>query len=42
MDFGATVAMENADPEIKKLAKYITKSNAEDGVAFVIEELLKN
>lgn len=42
MNFGATVAMENADPEIKKLAKYITKSNAEDGVAFVIEELLRN
>ena len=41
MDFGAKVAMENADPEIKKLAKYITRSNAEDGVAYVIEELLK-
>lgn len=41
MDFGATVAMENADPRIKKLASYITKSNAEDGVAYAIEELLK-
>ena len=41
MDFGATVAMENADPQIKKLAKYITKSNAEDGVAYAIEELLR-
>ncbi|MBQ8857755.1 MAG: HAD family phosphatase [Lachnospiraceae bacterium] len=42
MDFGATVAMENADPEIKKFAKYVTKSNAEDGVAYAIEKLLEN
>ena len=27
------VAMENANPEIKKVAKYITKSNNEDGIA---------
>ena len=27
MDFGATVAMENAVPEIKRAAKYITKNN---------------
>ena len=40
MDFGAKVAMENADPKIKKLATEITKSNAEDGVACVIEKLL--
>lgn len=42
MDFGARVAMENADSEIKKLATYITKSNAQDGVAYAIEQLLKN
>lgn len=42
MDFGSKVAMGNADPEIKKLATLITKSNAEDGVAFAIENLLKN
>ncbi len=42
MDFGARVAMENADSEIKKLATCITKSNAEDGVAYAIEQLLKN
>lgn len=41
MDFGATIAMENADPEVKKVCKYITRSNEEDGVAYVIEELLK-
>lgn len=41
MDFGATVAMENGALEVKKAAKYITKSNEEDGVAYCIEELLK-
>ena len=41
MDFGATIAMANADEEIKKIAKYITKSNEEDGVAYVIDEMLK-
>lgn len=41
MDFGATIAMENGMQKIKHAAKYITKSNAEDGVAYVIEELLK-
>lgn len=42
MDFGATVAMENGMEKVKEVAKYITKSNAEDGVAHAIEELLKN
>lgn len=42
MDFGATVAMENADPEVKAVAKYVTKSNAEHGVAYVIEKLLES
>ena len=41
MDFRATIAMENADEEIKKVAKYITKSNEEDGVAYVIDEMMK-
>ena len=41
MDFGATIAMANADEEIKKVAKYMTKSNQEDGVAYVIDEMLK-
>lgn len=41
MDFGATIAMENAHPKIKQAAKYVTKSNAEDGVAYTIEELLR-
>lgn len=41
MDFGATVAMGNAVPEIKKAAKYVTKTNTDLGVACAIEELLK-
>ncbi len=41
MDFGATVAMANANTEIKEVAKYVTKSNEELGVAYTIEELLK-
>lgn len=41
MNFGATIAMENGAEAVKKVAKYITKSNGEDGVAYVIEELLK-
>lgn len=42
MDFGATIAMENADEEIKAVAKYITKSNEDDGVAYAIDEMIKN
>ena len=41
MDFGATVAMENASPEVKAAAKYVTKSNNEHGVAYAIRELLR-
>lgn len=40
MDFGAKVAMRNADDRIKTLATTVTKSNEEDGVADVIEKLL--
>ena len=41
MAFGATVAMENADPKVKAAAKYVTKSNEDHGVAYVIEKLLE-
>lgn len=41
MDFGATIAMENGMQPVKDVAKYITKSNVEDGVAYAIDELLK-
>ena len=34
-------AMENAHPNIKKIANYITKSNDEFGVELVLEQLLK-
>lgn len=34
------VAMANADPRLQSCAKYITKSNDEDGVAVFIENLL--
>ena len=42
MDFGATVAMENADSKLKRVAKYTTKSNVNDGVAYAIEKLLEH
>ncbi|WP_413698939.1 Cof-type HAD-IIB family hydrolase [Psychromonas sp. KJ10-10] len=35
---GIAVAMENADPETKALANYITKTNSEDGVGIAIQE----
>lgn len=37
---GESFAMENAIPEIRARAKHIAPSNAEDGVARTIEELL--
>ena len=40
MDFGARVAVANGYEEIKEVAQYITKSNAEDGVAYAIEKLM--
>lgn len=41
MDFGATVAMANAMPEIKAVAKYTTKTNEEHGVAHAIYKVLE-
>ena len=38
LPFGKTVAMENAEKEIKAICSDITKSNLEDGVAYAIEE----
>lgn len=35
---GNPVVMENGSPELKKIAKYITKSNNESGVAYAIRE----
>lgn len=39
-EFGYTVAMENAMPCIRDAAKYHTKSNSEDGVAWAIHRLV--
>ena len=38
---GLGVAMENAQPILKKTADYITKSNDEDGVLLVINEFMR-
>ncbi len=37
---GLGVAMGNAHTEVKREADYVTRSNAEDGVALVIEEII--
>lgn len=39
---GVGVAMENAQPDVKKVADYITKSNDEDGIVMVIDEFILN
>lgn len=39
---GLGVAMGNAEDEIKVIANFVTKSNEEDGVAFVIEKFIVN
>lgn len=38
---GYSVAMGNAEPEVKKLAKHITDSNDEHGVATAIHKMLE-
>jgi len=40
-EFTESFAMENAMPEIKEIAKYITATNDNDGVASAIYEMLK-
>ena len=37
---GFSYAMENAHPDIKKAARFITKSNEENGVTMVLQEML--
>lgn len=39
---GTPVVMANGKPELKKIAKYVTKSNAESGVAYAINEWVIN
>ena len=38
---GFSVAMENANNDVKSKAKYITKSNNDEGVAVFLEKILK-
>lgn len=42
MDFGATVAMGNASDEIKRIAKYVAKTNDEVGVACFIRQVMNH
>jgi len=42
LEFTHSVAMGNAIDEIKAMAKYITKRNDEDGVAFAMKQVLDN
>ena len=39
---GYSVVMGNATDDMKKYADYVTKSNNEDGVAYAIENFIKN
>ena len=39
---GFSIAMGNANEEVKKKAKYVTLTNNEEGVALALEKLLKN
>lgn len=39
---GWPIAMENAGDKLKSYAKLVTKSNAEDGVADVLEKIFLN
>lgn len=38
---GLSIAMGNANNEVKTYAKYITKTNNENGVAYVLEKIMK-
>ena len=39
---GLGVAVENAHPGLKKVAKYVTKSNDQEGVAEILEKIINN
>ena len=38
---GLGVAMGNAEPEVKKMAKWVTRSNDEDGVSYMLKEFFR-
>lgn len=37
---GVPIAVANAEPEVQKIAKFITKSNDEDGIAYAIQNYI--
>ena len=39
---GYSIVMGNASDKVKEYADFITKSNNEDGVAYVIEKIINN
>ena len=39
---GYSIVMGNASDKVKEHADFITKSNIEDGVAYVIEKIINN
>ena len=41
MDFGATVAMGDGMEDVKAVAKYVTKTNDEQGAVYAIQQLLE-
>ena len=38
---GLGVAMENAQPVIKEAANFVTRSNDEDGILYVIDRFMR-
>ncbi|WP_203364132.1 HAD family hydrolase [Bacillus sp. REN10] len=39
---GMGIAMGNADPEVKEAADWITRTNRQEGIAYVVKELLRH
>jgi Cof subfamily protein (haloacid dehalogenase superfamily) len=42
LEYGFGIAVENADEELKKVAKYVAPSVENDGLAYIIEKVLNN
>ncbi|MGM7636257.1 HAD hydrolase family protein [Bacillus sp. Hm123] len=39
---GTGIAMGNADPKVKEVADWVTRTNKEEGIAYVVKELLRH
>jgi len=37
---GCAIAVDNAEPQVKQVATYVTRSNDEDGIAYAIKNYL--